>query len=242
LLYRMPIAAPGEHAFERPLGKLELRLPQIGGQEASDVAVQQLRAVVWVPQKYSLVGTPENFIREAANLWGGVLSGAVGGTMQTGDLESWIGGETSGLFEFPSQGHAFRYRNLGGTGSVTVTWWRMSLPTWVFGGALFLIAIVLRNSSWENKLFILLLAGFVAALFAQQDSDAVYHGLIAARFGFASMLAVWLIHAFFGARRVPVKTVGTGSTGPSGPTIAAVIPPPGVFESLLSQRDRGKDR
>ena len=242
LLFRMPIAAPGEHAFERPLGKLQLRLPQIGGRKANGVAVQQLRAVVWIPSKYSLVGTPENFIRESVIRWAGVLSGASGGTTQTGDLESWIGGETSGLFEFPSQGHAFRYRNLGGTDSLTVIWWRMALPMWVFGGALFLIALVLRNGSWENKLFILLLAGFLAALFAQQDSDSVYHGLIAARFGFASMLAVWLIHALFGRRRAPLPTAGSSSAGPSGPTIAAVIPPPGVFESLLEPQDRNQNR
>ena len=242
LLFRMPIAATGKHAFERPLGNLQLRLPQIGGRTATGVAVQQLRAVVWVPKKYSLVGTPENFIRESANRWAGVLSGAVGGATQTGDLESWIGGETAGLFEFPSQGHAFRYRNLGGTDSLTITWWRMLLPTWVFGTALFLIALVLRNSSWENKLFILLLAGFVAALFAQQDPDSVYHGLVAARFGIASMLAVWLIHVLFGARRVPVTTAGSGSKGASGPTIAAVIPPPGIFESLLGPQNRDGDR
>ncbi|HUQ71440.1 MAG TPA: hypothetical protein VM165_18070, partial [Planctomycetaceae bacterium] len=103
----------------------------------------------------------------------------------------------------------------------------MPFFTWIVSGALVLIAVILRNTSWENKLTLLILASFLAAVAALQDADLVIHGLAVSCYGLAAMLGIWLVHGLLHRAKKPL---------PSGPPPAvppgAVIPPPGVFDSV----------
>ena len=57
-----------------------------------------------------------------------------------------------------------------------------------------LIALVLRGTSWENKLTLLIVAAFAAATYALKDVDLVTHGLAVAAYGLAALVAIWLVH------------------------------------------------
>src|SRR5262249_2940502 len=58
-------------------GKLSLPLPRLGGDESAAVAIQQLRAAVWVPKEFALVGSPKDFRSERPTRLD-LVSGAIG--------------------------------------------------------------------------------------------------------------------------------------------------------------------
>ena len=85
----------------------------------------------------------------------------------------------------------------------------------------FIVALVLRNTSWENKLSLLLLGGFLAAVWALYDADRVQYGLAVASYGIVAMVAIWVIHELAGGRSRRRNRTPRGSA-PVPP--AAVIP------------------
>jgi hypothetical protein len=113
-------------------------------------------------------------------------------------------------------------------------WWHLPFYTWIVSGALVLIAVVLRNTSWENKLTLILLGGFLAAVYALRDADLVAHGIGVASYGLVVMAALWLVQALF--RRTD-RGGASGGGSPPNPT-APVIPPPGVFDSVVLGMDK----
>ena len=205
-------------------GKESLPLPRIGGEASAAVAVQQLQTVVWIPEEYALVGSPQNFVAQTHARLTGSLWGPLVGQKQTDKLDEWIGGGQGGSADFPTEGHAFTYSSLSAADAIVVTFYSMSYLAGFLSLTLLLIAGLLLRTNWENKLGFLLLAGFVATLIALANADWVFHGLVAARFGIAAMLAWWLIHALAAMRRSqpPSSTTPQAPTGPG-------IPPAGAF-------------
>ena len=210
-------------------GNVALAFPRLGGvaqQGHAAVAVQQLRTAVWVPKEFALVGTPKDFTPEQPTHFE-LLAGAVGSATSTSQLDSWFGDTSSGLFAFTPAGRAYVYSRLGTSDGIDVSYWRTSKVTWWISGTLFVIAVVLARTSWENRLTILLSVAFVGALYALQDEDKVLNGLAAARWGILAMLAYWFIHALNRPKRPaprPVYNPADPATAVSA--LAAVIPPP----------------
>lgn len=221
--FQMPLEA----AFEDWGGRWNLPLPRLGGRDESRVALQELRAVVWVPDEYALVGTPDSFVRSMRvriPAWGRQY---VSGIDQA-SVDGWIGGETGGVFDFPVAGHAYQYCNLGGADRLHITWWDLAPFTWLCCGALVLIAWILRRTSWENKLGLLLLATFAsaAALHFLEAADLIVDGLVVARYGMAAMLAIWVIHAVLGTRHVLKQPSPAEPAGAAGAAQEVVAPEP----------------
>jgi hypothetical protein len=191
---------------DRPLrgreGLLALVFPRIGrpaeGAETS-VALQELRTVVWVPEDYNLVGTPRGFVRERRTFIDPIL-GAIAYATTSADHEAWFGDNSAGMFAFKSSGRAYAYRKLGSTDTLEVAYWQTDWFTWLISGAILAIAVVLAATSWENRLTIVLLGAFGAAMYALYDADLVINALAAARFGLIAMFALWFIRAL---RRPP---------------------------------------
>ncbi len=224
LVYRIPAAALPETGFG---GTIKVQIPQLGAttnQQA--VAVQQLRVAVWVPEKLSLVGVPQHFTPEHRLRFLEALGGRTTAVKSTEELESWIGDTGSGLFEFPTAGHAYVYNNLGGAHTLEVRWWRTSWTTWIWSLAFLLAAFLLRGTSWENKLGMILIGGFAAALYALNDADMAMFIVSCGRYGILSLLAVWILHALLQQRKEPLPEPEPWTA------LAAVSPPPGVFEDL----------
>ena len=228
--------------FENKGGALQLPIPQIGAGN-SGVAVQQLRSAVWLPEEFALFDSTRSLVSETRTRLTGVLFGRLIGQTQTSEWDNWIGGETVAGFDFPKEGHAYLYSSLGAAERLELTWWEMPFFTLVLSGTIVVIALLLRNASWENKLGILLFAGFSVAVYALSDAEYAYHGLIASRYGLITLLGYWLIHALFRPRPVlpevppvpPRKSVLLGAGGH-----AVVVPPPGVFERMASQARKVK--
>lgn len=195
-------------------GDLHLRLPKVEGPASGGgVAVQQLRVAVWVPEDYALVGSPKNFTLESRPPLCKFFLGHHGGG-NSNDLEAWIGSETGGVFDFPTEGRRHVYSSLGEHEVFRTAWWHLPFYTWVVSGALVLIALVLRSTSCDNKLTLVFLAAFAAAAYALSDQDVVLHGLAVASYGLIIGAALWLID---GLRQRKTK-----------PVVVAPPPPPPV--------------
>lgn len=182
----------GESPFGR--GEMSFPLPVIG--EAAESVVQELKVVVWVPEKYALVGDPDRFElrksrRPAAILLGKLASRAVE------QLDGWVSGGVrppASISQLPTEGRVpYTYTNLGGARQIEVHWWNMLTMTIIVSVALAIIGWLLMRTSWENKLGMLLMAAFVAALFGLSDSHALSQGLYAARIGLCLLVGLWLI-------------------------------------------------
>jgi hypothetical protein len=218
-------------------GQLELKLPRFGDGEigtASAVAVQQLRAAVWVPKEVSLIGEPPHFTLDQTTRLH-LVSGADASVTNTQQLTNWFGAEPGGLFTFTQAGHAYQYSNLGGADSIDVAYWRPNFQAWIISGLLVVLAFVLRNTSWENRLALLLITAFAATLYAMTALDLVLHVIAAARYGLIVMLAYWFIHALGRTRpAMPAPPVGTGTASATPAASLApmspVSPPPAASE------------
>ncbi len=180
--------------FKNAGGKLLVRLPVIGGAANAGVAVQQLHTKIWVPPEYSLVGTPKNFSVQTRTQLREMVLGRSSSSFGEQNLDAWIGHDTGGIFDFPTEGKWFQYMNLGGSRQIDVGWWHLPFYTWVVSGALVLIGLILRNTSWENKLTLVVVGLFAACAYALKDQDLIFHGVQVAVYGLAAMLAIWLIH------------------------------------------------
>lgn len=230
LLFRANIAAQTEAApFTGRGGSQQLRLPRLGDSQNSDVPLQQLKLVLWVPDDYVLVNVPENFTQDAPDFLVRLLTADRRRAPAEGSLNDWIGDDTGTTADFPIEGHAYVYHNLGGVELVEIEWWQSYFLVWVISGSVFIIGWILRPTSWENRLTIVLLLAFGAVLYALRDAEIVVHGLLAARYGLAATLVVWLIHGLHNLThpRVPAAP-------PNAAMVPAVVPPPGIFEDAQS--------
>ncbi|MEX0725869.1 MAG: hypothetical protein WD065_06345, partial [Planctomycetaceae bacterium] len=240
LQYLLP-ATP--QPFDSWGGKLTVPLPRIGGADASGVAVQQLKTVIWVPEEFAIVSTPDNFTRDEGTHVRIPWFGKMTSQSSTDGLANWIGEENGSLFDFPTAGHAYRYGNLGGTDAITLTWWNMSTYSWIISGAVVLIGWILRKTTWETKLGVLLLVALVALLLALRDLHLVLHVYAAMRYGLFAVIALWIIHSLLGMRCCMYAERSTVTMSTSSATVSetsvpasdrqlppAVIPPPGTFD------------
>ncbi len=228
ILFRMAVKPD---AFQTAGGSLLLRLPIIGGYEAKGVAIQQLRLGVWVPDEYALIGTPENFTSETRTSLRDLFRKRRAGHQGTQDLDAWIGTDAGGVFEFPVEGHRHLYSSLAGRDAVQgFGWWHLPYYTWIVSGAIIAIAFLLRNTSWENKLTLLILAAFCACTYALKDTDLVIHGLAVSIYGLTALVAIWVVHALLSRRPAEVVAV---------PTPVPVVPTSSPPTSPLPPADPG---
>jgi hypothetical protein len=224
ILFRMAVKPD---AFQTAGGSLLLRLPIIGGYEAKGVAIQQLRLGVWIPDEYALIGTPENFTSDTRTTLRDLFRKRRSTYQGTQDLDTWIGTDAGGVFEFPVEGHRHLYSSLAGRDAVQgFGWWHLPYYTWIVSGAIIAIAFLLRNTSWENKLTLLILAAFGACTYALKDADLVIHGLAVSVYGLTALVAIWVVHALLSRRPpdvaatptpIPVVPISSPPTSPSPP-------------------------
>ena len=219
LQFLWPINPP---PFDGKFGNLQVLLPRIGGPKGSAVAVQQLRSVVWVPEKFSLVGTPDSFIREQHLTLERAIKGQVASTVNQSELDHWIGTSSVGVADFATQGQAYSFHNLGGADHLEVTWWKVSFAAIVATISLFVLGIVLIPTTWRNRLGWILAGVLIAVCAGLNDADTVLHGVAVARWGIVLMFALWIVQSLFGAAR---RSNGNRLDW-SQPFPATVSPPP----------------
>ncbi len=221
VMYRLKLEpAP----FTNYTGSLQLRLPKLGDTASQKgVAVQHLRMAVWVPEEYALVGTPKNFTLESRPAMRAFYLGRPP-RQQNDDLDRWIGSETGGVFDFPTEGRRHVYSSLGTQDLIETTWWHLPFYTWILSGALVAIALVLRSTSCENKLTIVFLAAFAAAAYALSHYDVIIYGLGAASYGLLIAAALWFVHGLTNCKATPPGSAPPPNPPPTAPP--PVAPPP----------------
>ena len=212
----------GDSSYGR--GSLDLPMPVLGQKET--VPVQQLKTIVYVPEKFSLVGDPEGFvssyqIRPWHAFWWG--------HRQPASIDpSWFG-DTGSTERLPTQGRvAYEFSNLGGALQMTVTWWNRVRMAFLFSFAAGGIALLLMKTSIDNKLSVLAMAIFAAVLYGLKDSQTLAHVLLATRYGLFFLLGLWTIKSLFGRRAIAASAIvaaplmGSAAVTPTAPTAATV--------------------
>jgi hypothetical protein len=200
-------------------GEIALPLPLLGGHGENAAPVQELRVVVWVPHEYALVGDPDKFVLDRKPR---LLSSLFGTPAQTdlGNLDGWIGG--GGATSFPTEGRVgYGYSNLGGARRLKVVWWNKLSMTLILSITVAVIAWILGRTSWENKLWVLLVAAFAAALVGLYDSHLLAHALSAAKYGLAFLVGWWLVTGLFGVGRRAAAVAATNRK-----VVTPPVPPP----------------
>lgn len=223
--------------FDLNGGRLSLPLPRLGS-VSQHVVVQQQGTVLWLPDEFAIVSTPPNFVRESRMTLLGALLGRPSRRNAGINFESWIGGNDGSMFDFPTEGRATSFSSLGGNTELEVVWWRTKFYTWILSGTLLILAWVLKRTSWENKLGIVLLVAFAAGAYGLTNPEGVLQGLTCARWGLLAMLAIWLIHAVFGWNTTTNSAPPIELPHWTRQPVAAVIPPPGVFETLHEKQQK----
>jgi hypothetical protein len=222
-------------------GRLLLRLPQIGGYDNTAVALQQLNTVIWVPDEFRLAGDADGFTNESQMRLDRAFAPSQSRPQRYDPLnpDDWIGVPRAGFIDFPTEGNRYRYSSLGGSPSITVSFINHHNYTWLCSGALLVIAILLRGLSWDTKLLLALVASFAVALCGLTALGWTAEIVATARFGVFALLGIWVLHLLFNWREhsdsaaapPPISAASPGFE----PGIAAVIPPPGVFDDLRDQ-------
>ncbi|WP_437204861.1 hypothetical protein [Planctomicrobium sp. SH664] len=215
----------GESQFGR--GRIALPLPILGADDAS--VVQDLKAVVWVPHEFVLVGNPQGFeLLQRKRPFSWLVGRKASHSTQT--LDPWIsaGQKVAAPAELPTDGRIpYVYSNLGGAHELDVRWWKKISMTLTFSLAVAIIGWVLMGTAWENKLTITLLTAFVASLYGLVDSHGLNEGLTAARFGILFVIGLWIIHGLFHRSRGtldPEKSPPAGNA-PQPAATDPVVPP-----------------
>lgn len=240
ILFRNPLKP---EAFQSLTGKLILRLPMIGGSDAQGVAVQQLRAALWVPREYAMIGTPRNFSIDTQTRLCDLMFDHHKAPAGTQDLDAWIGADAGGIFDFPVEGRRYVYSNLGGRDTSTkdrampplatiegLVWWHLFYLTVFVSGTIVICAFILRGTSWENKLTILIVAAFAACAYALHDADAVTHGLAVSTYGLVALAVIWIVHALLCCRPASkLVTLTTPAQPPVAPVPGPISDPPPVI-------------
>ncbi len=218
---------------DSPGGKLGLPLPRLGGVQAANVVVQQLKTVIWVPDDYALVRSSDDFKSEFEPHLAGVIPKRGGIDADASFFDSWIGVSAGSLIDFPTEGRAYSFTRLGASPEIEVSWWKLSLYSWVLGIALVVIAVVMRKTPWENKVTVLIVLGFLLAMFSLTNADKILHGLYAARYGILALFAIWILYSIAALRSVGIADhqADDSQLDLAGKS-AAVIPPPGVFDDF----------
>ncbi|HWL09728.1 MAG TPA: hypothetical protein VNQ76_15055 [Planctomicrobium sp.] len=216
--------ALGESQFGS--GTLQLPLPVIDVQGSG--VVQELKVIVWVPEKFALVGHPEPFrLQTVRRPLASIL-----GRKPDRNAQAWGNEITSGrsapngIVQFPTEGRVpYLYSTLGSASQIEIRWWNKVAMSVLFSVAAALIGWILLATTWENRLGILLLFAFAAALYGLFDQASLYEAVSAGRYGLIVILGLWVLHALLGRPRERNTAKLNGANGSSKPN------PPAAKES-----------
>ena len=178
--------------FETPLDQQQLgvtdllRLPLPRFEEG--VKFQQVYVRVWVPKDYRLVGDPEGFTNHIrVGLWD---SRSI--THAPDNPDGWFPQDTSS-FDFQVGGTTYLFSTLAGPTELDIDYWHIPTMTLIAGLIVLAIGVVLAPFSLDAKVFTILAAVLVVSFAGLFTPSIVNSWLLAARLGFAGVVALWLV-------------------------------------------------
>ncbi|MCH2202714.1 MAG: hypothetical protein MK102_12140 [Fuerstiella sp.] len=251
--FRCPIVETARIPYEGQGGIQLLRTPRIGDSSGSTV-VQETRIGLWTPNDVAVSGEPDHWTAAGYPSWS-ILHPLKSShdPNAAASLADWIGDKSTSS-EFAHQGNATVFRTLGSKTILQTTWWNRPFVVMIFSGALILIGFVLRRTSWENRIILVLVSLVIVAVCGSFDSYAVRQAVDAGAVGLMAVAAIWTISLLISrsphkessspAKKNDRKTDGNNHSptansrpktrpsvnGPQPP--ATVTPAPGVMEKM----------
>ncbi len=230
LQYRCPIVSDDTKRPYTGQGSSQvLRLPRVGGGSSSTV-LQQVRLAVWAPDDVTFVGAPTLWTRDRSTRtnWTDLLR-TPSDTAAAAALNEWIGG--TGGSEFATQGSVTVFRSTGTELTIELVWWKRWFLLGMLSGTLAVVGLLLRRTTWENRISMVLLAGLaVAVLSLRRDSGIVDAAALGVP-GCVVVAAVWLLNLLLGRRQL--------ATGVAAAAVAVELAlpavPPTATETEASQ-------
>ena len=200
LQFRCPIVKSNGRPYSGRGGLQELHLPVIGESGGSTV-IQQLKVVLWAPEEIAFLGDPDLWTQEGAvpaSIMNPLKSPSASAAAAA--VNDWIDPQHVASGDFPTQGSVSVYRAVGQQSVIQVTWWNRSFLFWMISGTLVVIGLILRRTSWENRITLALLAAFAVALFSLSGDNATPQYVAMAWPGILVVGGIWLTGLLIGQR------------------------------------------
>ena len=238
LQFRCPIVEETTRPYSGRGGLQELHLPLIGNSGGSTV-VQQLKVAFWAPEEIAFLGDPDLWTQEGA-VPASVLNPlrSPSATAAAAAVNDWIDPQHVASGDFPTQGSVSVYRAVGRQSVIQVTWWSRSFLFWLISGTLVVIGLILRRTTWENRITLALLAAFAVALFSLSGSNATPQYVAMAWPGIIVVGGIWLTGLLIGQRNGNGENHGSDGNHGS-PPVASVNPPAAAVNTQNSPTPRG---
>lgn len=227
LQYRCPIVEEGarpytvQSGFQGGLQKL--RLPVVGENGGSTV-VQQVKLAIWAPEEIAILGEPELWSQQ------GSVPPSISNPLRSGssiaaanEMHEWIDPQHVVSGDFPTQGSVTVYRAVGRQAELTVTWWSRPFLFWMISGTLVLLGLILRRTSWENRITLVLLAIFAVAMYSLKGDNSTPQYVGLAWPGILVVGGIWLTGLLIGQKN---GSNGNGTSAAVEQLVTPVVPPP----------------
>ncbi len=172
LQYRCPIVGEAERPYSGRGSPQILRLPQIGEATGSTV-VQQVKVAIWAPDDVVFVGDPDLWSQEGSappSISNPLRSGSA--TAAATAMSKWVDPQGNATGDFPTQGSVAVFRAVGRQSSITVNWWSRPFLFGMISGTLVIVGLILRRTSWDNRITVVLVALFAMAVWSLQGDNA----------------------------------------------------------------------
>jgi hypothetical protein len=217
----------------------KLRLP-LPGDDTGSTVVQQMQVAVWAPDDVVLLGNPDLWTQEGAVLPPVVQPlRSVSSTAAAAQMRQWVteGFPVSG--DFPTQGTVSVYRAVGRQPEIQVTWWNRPFLFWMISGTLAVIGLILRKTSWENRITAVLLAALAVALLSVRPSNTVPQLLSMAWPGLMVVGGIWVGGLLLGQQSG--RSSGTPLVSPPPEAPAVTTGPPAAPPAQASPASDSTD-
>lgn len=192
LQFRCPITDESRFPFQGQGGKQMLKIPSLTSAEEA-VVVQETRLAVYHPNKIALVGDADSWKYSGQVDWNLANPLMSSNALKEADsLKNWVTNAAQAS-DFARQGHVSVYRTLGHQPSIETTWWNRPFLVGIISAAIFLIGLILRRTSWENRLTIVVLSSLAIGIWCLQDRSETIQYVTAAVPGLAAVALVWLV-------------------------------------------------
>lgn len=222
--FRCPLVESGEYPYDGRGSLQILRLPQIGSGNGGTV-VQETRVAVWCPKEISFVGEPDGWNisgRQTWSFWNPLVSPSSPAAVSA--LNSWVGSSGSAA-EFAEQGNVTVYRALGRKSEIVLTWWNRPFLVGIISAGLLFAGFILRRTSWENRLTLVVVLCLAMALWSLQDASESMQFVSAGSLGILAVAGLWVVGLFLGQRNKPAETSDSDAPPPENPPSESVAPP-----------------
>lgn len=235
LQYRCAIVAEETRPYEGRGSRQKLHLPVIGESGGSTV-VQQVKVAVWAPEEIAFLGDPDLWTQEGAVPPSVTSPLRSRSALAAADhLNEWIDPQRIASGDFPIQGSVAVFRSVGRQPEMILTWWNRPFLFWMISGTLVLIGLILRRTSWENRITLVLLAVFAVALFSLSGDDSAAQYTAMAWPGILVVGGIWLTGLLMGQRNGNANGHGNGANGNGGNGKNGAPPPAPVHKTAPVQ-------